>query len=56
MPDPLEPAHIPGQNPATPERMRGQTRSPDPRRRWMLFLIAALIGVAALYVLGVIGH
>jgi hypothetical protein len=24
-PDPLKPAHIPGQNPATPERMPGHT-------------------------------
>jgi len=29
MPDPLEPGHIPGQNPATPERMPGHTRFHD---------------------------
>jgi len=29
MPDPLKPGHIPGQNPATPERMPGHTRFQD---------------------------
>jgi hypothetical protein len=58
MPDPLEPGHIPGQNPATPERMPGHTRLPPPRHRRLvpLLVIATLIGVAALYALGVIGH
>jgi hypothetical protein len=28
-PDPLEPGNIPGQNPATPERMPGDTKAND---------------------------
>jgi hypothetical protein len=58
MPDPLEPGHIPGQNPATPERMPGHTR--DPRGgRWRggsWLAVAAILGIALLYAFGVIGH
>jgi len=33
LPDPLEPGNIPGQNPATPERMPGHTRVYDDKPR-----------------------
>jgi hypothetical protein len=57
MPDPLEPGHIPGQNPATPERMPGHTRSaPHQRRLAPWIAIAVIVGLAALYALGLIGH
>ena len=59
MPNPLEPGRIPGQNPATPERMPGHTRAAgvDHWRRaapWLVVL--SILGIALLYALGVIGH
>jgi hypothetical protein len=58
MPDPLEPGHIPGQNPATPERMPGHTHAPV-RDRWggaSWLIVVAILGIALLYALGIIGH
>ena len=58
MPNPLEPGHIPGQNPATPQRMPGHTASPR-TTRWRLapwVAAAIVIAVIALYFLGIVGH
>ena len=59
MPDPLAPGRIPGQNPATPERMPGHTRFGQTARslRWAPWLaVAVILGIAALYGAGSIGH
>jgi hypothetical protein len=59
MPNPLEPGHIPRQNPATPERMPGHTRTPAGghwRHASPWLVVVTLVGIAMLYALGVIGH
>jgi hypothetical protein len=59
-PNPLEPAHIPGQNPNTPQRMPGHTGYYSPAGGWRKSaswtLAGLLLFVAALYVFGIIGH
>ena len=59
MPDPLDPGHIPGQNPATPERMPGHTRASG-SSTWVRaapwLTVGAIAFIALLYGLGVIGH
>jgi hypothetical protein len=58
MPDPLAPGHIPGQNPATPERMPGHTATPR-SRHWRLapwVALAIVVTVVAFYALGLVGH
>jgi|SwirhisoilCB1_FD_contig_91_746386_length_609_multi_2_in_0_out_0_2 hypothetical protein len=44
-PDPLEPAHIPGQNPNTPERLPGSAGRfrYGSKTGWIAVLIAALL-------------
>lgn len=58
MPDGLEPGHIPGQNPNTPERMPGHT-APQ-RATWSLpapwLLVGVLLAVLGLYFIGTVGH
>ena len=52
-PDPLKPAHIPGQNPNTPERMPGYTdtsgspRSLLQRNKLTIFTLVILLGLLA---------
>jgi len=58
MPDPLAPGHIPGQNPATPERMPRHTASPRVNH-WRLapwIAAAIVIAVVVLYSVGMVGH
>jgi hypothetical protein len=52
--DPLEPGHIPGQNPNTPERLQGEMEVGATRSHaWYLAVIgvplALIIAVAAIY-------
>lgn len=47
MPDPLEPGHIPGQNPNTPERLQGEMTT-RPRRQGWLFILVSLVAIAVL--------
>jgi hypothetical protein len=47
MPDPLEPAHIPGQNPNTPERLQGEMTTGPRRPGWLVFLVP-LVAIALL--------
>jgi hypothetical protein len=59
VPNPLKPAHIPGQNPNTPERMPWHTgySSGSGWRKSAPWILAGLRAfLAALYVFGVIGH
>jgi len=58
MPDPLAPGHIPGQNPATPQRMPGHTASANRSYRHLALwgLIAVIGAIVALYAVGVVGH
>jgi hypothetical protein len=51
MPDPLEPGHIPGQNPNTPQRLPGHTR-----RRYRLGGTGPFRWVAAFAALIIIGY
>ncbi len=50
MPDPLDPGHIPGQNPNTPQRLPGHTawyrRRPQSPAAWFVFVISAMAIVA----------
>lgn len=59
-PNPLKPAHIPGQNPNTPERMPGHTGYFAGNGGWRKsapwILAGLLLLLAALYAFGVIGH
>jgi hypothetical protein len=58
MPDPLAPGHIPGQNPATPERMPGHTATTRDRH-WRLapwIAVAIVLTIVAFYALGLVGH
>ena len=59
-PNPLKPAHIPGQNPNTPERMPGHTTYFSRDEGWRTsapwLLAGLLLFLAALYAFGVIGH
>jgi hypothetical protein len=55
MPDPLEPGHIPGQNPNTPERLHGDMKVGSGRSGSLYVIIAALLaalGVAAVLMFG----
>jgi hypothetical protein len=48
MPDPLEPAHIPGQNPNTPERLQGEMTTASRRSGWLVILIPFVVVIALL--------
>lgn len=50
MPSPIEPGHIPGQNPNTPERLPGHTRDLS-GYRYRSAVVYGLIGVASLLAL-----
>lgn len=56
-PDPLEPGYIPGQNPATPQRMPGHTSGASSHRAIAPWMLAGLcVAIAVLFLLGVLGH
>lgn len=53
-PDPLEPGHIPGQNPNTPERLPGHTRRADGHgSRQVLIRVAVIAATVAAVAVGI---